>query len=398
MKRIVRAISACFAFLLVGWYCIPQVYRVLHLPDVVDAGESLSAPALEQHRTDARFVRGSGDERLEGEPIRISLFGVLPLKTVAVFSDARTVTLGGKAVGVILKTSGVQIVGFEKIDTAHGSVCPAVSAGLREGDMICAIDGMPVQDTDSFVKLCEETAGACELSCLRDGNAFKTVLTPETDSSGEKRIGAWVRDSTSGIGTLSFCDRGSGAYAALGHGVTDVDTGKLISPATGYLTSATIREIRKGTGNAAGELVGVFSVRESDAIATVERNTVFGIGGILGSFRNAEGKTAEIAPAGAAHRGTAYILSDVDGTVSAYTVEIIRTDVQSSPETQGVMIEITDPVLLQKTGGIVQGMSGSPLIQDGRLIGIVTHVFISQPTRGYCLYAERMARELLPAR
>jgi len=162
------------------------------------------------------------------------------------------------------------------------------------------------------------------------------------------------------------------------------------------LTTAVIREIRRGTGDSAGELIGSFSVHAEDAIAKVDRNTAFGISGTLISFPITNEKSADIAPNAAVHRGNAYILSTVDGTVSAYSVEVIRIDVQSSRETQGVMIEITDPVLLSKTGGIVQGMSGSPLIQDGRLIGVVTHVFISQPTRGYCLYADRMARELLP--
>lgn len=396
MKRIVRALSACAVMLLIGWYCIPRVYHLLHLPDVVEQKDLTSAPTLELRQNDARFVRESGDERLNGGSVRIALFGILPIKTVSVTSDTRSVVLGGETVGVVLKTRGVQIVGFEKVDTSHGSVCPAASAGLREGDMICAVNGKAVIDTDSFVLLCADASGPCELSCIRNGETFNTTLKPETDRNGEKKIGAWVRDSTSGIGTLSFYDRESRAFAALGHGVTDVDTGKLIAPAEGFLTTAKIREIRRGTGDSAGELIGSFSVHAEDAIASVDRNTAFGISGTLGSFHSTNPKSVEIAPNAAVHRGNAYILSTVDGTVSAYSVEVIRIDVQSSRETQGVMIEITDPVLLSKTGGIVQGMSGSPLIQDGRLIGVVTHVFISQPTRGYCLYADRMAHELLP--
>jgi len=399
MKRFVRTTCTLLAALLLGWYFSPQVYHVLHLPDVVDRLTEMTAPALAEDVSEARFVRNSEDERIEEaseQTKRITLFGVLPLKSVAVSANQRTVAVSGKAIGVVLKTEGVQIVGFEKIETETGGVCPAISAGLREGDMIVQMDGKPIAGSDDFSRLCAEADERCTLTYLRDGETHSVTLSFATDQSGDKRIGAWVRDSTSGIGTLSFYDRTSGLYAALGHGVTDVDTQKLIAPATGFITDAAIQRIRKGESDQAGELIGRFSVNSSDAIGTIERNTLFGIGGTLTAFSESNARVMEIAQSGAAHKGDAYILSDVDGSVSAYSVRVIRVDVQSSPETQGMMIEITDPSLLDKTGGIVQGMSGSPLIQDGRLIGVVTHVFLSQPTRGYCIYAERMSDELLP--
>ena len=399
MKRLFRIISLIAAAVLLGWYASPQVYRVLHLPDAVDPNTDLSAPALAAETANARLVRESGDERIGSQTTRtarIRLFGVLPLRDVLVSSSRRTYQLGGKAIGVILRTEGVQIVGFEKIDTPSGAVCPAASSGLREGDMIVALNGQRVFGADSFSALCKASDMTCTLTYLRDGEPQTATLTFAVDAAGEKWIGAWVRDSTSGIGTLSFCDRTSGAFAALGHGVADVDTQKLLAPATGFITDASILRIRKSSGENAGELIGQFSVDSQDAIGTVERNTVFGIGGTLSSVSELDAGTAELAPRGAAHKGDAYILSTVDGGVSSYSVRVIRVDVQSSPDTQGMMIEITDPELLEKTGGIVQGMSGSPLIQDGRLIGVVTHVFLSRPTRGYCLYAEWMANELIP--
>ena len=399
MKRLMRIFSVLLAALLIGWYFSPQVYRVLHLPDTVDTETDLFAPALAARVSEARLVRESGDERIvevSDRTARIVLFAILPLKTVTVAAHTRSVNAGGDAVGVVLKTEGVQIVGFEKIETANGAVCPAASAGLAEGDMIISLDSRQVTDSDSFSRLCAEAGETCTLTYLRNGEAYSVTVPFATDRNGEKRIGAWVRDSTSGIGTLSFYDRTSGAYAALGHGVTDVDSQVLISPATGFITDASILRVRKGSGDSAGELVGEFSVSQQDSIGTIEKNTVFGISGILTSFHDPNPRSVEIAPSGAAHKGDAYILSTVDETVSAYAVRVIRVDVQSSPDTQGMMIEIVDSELLDKTGGIVQGMSGSPLIQDGRLIGVVTHVFISQPTRGYCLYAEWMAKELLP--
>ncbi len=398
MKRILRAASALFAAVMLAWYVSPQVYRVLHLPDVTDPHTDLAAPALSSRYRNARLVRESGDERLyeaTDSEVAISLFGILPLRTVNVSDQIGKVAAGGQAIGVVLHTNGVQIVGFEKIETARGAVCPAASAGLKEGDMICAVNGETVTDSECFAALCETAEGGCTLSCLRDGSPFTVTVTPIKGADGVPRIGAWVRDGTSGIGTLSFFDPHTGVFAALGHGVTDVDTQKLIAPATGFLTKATILRVRKGNGGTAGELIGQFSLNEDDAIATVECNTAFGIGGRMYRDDDRDLRTVGIAPSGAAHKGNATILSTVDGEMREYAVRVIRIDVQSSPNTQGMMIEITDPLLLEKTGGIVQGMSGSPLLQDGRLIGVVTHVFLNQASRGYCMYAEWMAEELL---
>lgn len=397
MKRFLRAAAAVLTAILLGWYCTPSVYRILHLPDVVVETDLNVAPMLTVRPNDAVFVRESGDERLyeRTETVRtLSLFDVLPLRTVSTVSDLREVRLGGETVGIVLHTNGVQIVGIESFETASGKASPAAKAGLKEGDMILSVDGTAVTDAESLGVLCRKS-DSCVLACLRDGRPFTATLVPETDRSGARRIGVWVRDSTSGIGTLSFYDT-SGAFAALGHGVTDIDTGKLLSPASGFLTEASVLYARKGDGSTAGELVGSFSTKREDAFATIERNTEFGISGLLSRFDDPSPRSAQIAPAASARTGDAWILFSIDGTVRAYSVRVIRTDVQSAPETRGMMIEITDPELLEKTGGIVQGMSGSPLLQDGRLIGVVTHVFLNRPARGYCIYAEWMAAELLP--
>lgn len=398
-QKWIRTVSALAAAALLGWYCLPQVYRLLHLPDCVDTNTSLTAPALHTTADGARFVRESGDARLSAyaETIQtVRLFGVLPLRTVTVSKQNKTVCVGGEAVGIVLKTQGVQIVGLGKIETESGIVDPAAKAGLREGDMILAVNGVPVSDAASFTAQCAQADGACTLSCLRDGTPFTAELVPERDSDGVVRIGAWVRDSTSGIGTLSFCDTASGRYAALGHGVTDVDTGKLLSPATGFLSRAEIRGIRTGGADEAGELLGAFSAESADAVASVETNTEFGIAGtLLTPLFGADAQYA-IAPPDAVHLGEAYIRSTIDGGgVRSFRVRVIRVNVQSAPEIHGMMIEIVDRDLLEQAGGIVQGMSGSPLIQDGRLIGVVTHVFVSQPTRGYCLYAAWMEEKLM---
>ena len=401
MKRCIRIGSILCAAVILSWYCIPSVYQALHAPNCIENDLARSVPALQISEADVKDVRSGEDERIsqyrETEQT-MKLFGLIPLRTFYEPVARRTVMIGGEAVGIVLKTNGVQIVGLGEIETASGSKSPATDAGLQAGDMVLAVNGTTVADTASFMNLCSLSVHGCSLLCMRGSETFTTVITPERDRDGVLRIGALVRDSTSGIGTLSFYDANSGNYAALGHGVTDVDTGKLISPATGYLTKAVITGVRKGYGEKAGELIGTFSVHESDAIASVLQNTEFGISGSLSTLAQKSEQQMAIASTDAAHLGDALIYTTADGdAVHVYRARIIRIDVQSAPSIQGMMIEITDPALLERTGGIVQGMSGSPLIQDGRLIGVVTHVFVSHPTRGYCLYAAWMAEKLLPS-
>ena len=400
MKRFFRLACAFCAVLILIWYSLPSVYQILHAPKVVDFGILPSAPALRITSASTQFVRSGIDERLSDRQTTertLRLFGLLPLRTFQQQIGGRTVAVGGEAVGVVLKTNGVQIVGLGEIETEEGRRSPAADAGLRQGDVILAVNNHSVADTASFTSLCRSSAGDLSLSFQRDGSTFTVTVRPERDKDGVARIGAWVRDSTSGIGTMSFYDPHTRFYAALGHGVTDVDTGKLIAPSSGYLTEAVISSVRVGTQDRAGELIGTFSVREADAIATISQNTEFGISGKLGSSFRIEQSLRSVAPPDAAHLGDASIITTTSGqTPHTYRVRVIRVDVQSSPNTQGMMIEIIDPALLGQTGGIVQGMSGSPLIQDGKLIGVVTHVFLSHPTRGYCLYAAWMAEKLLP--
>ena len=194
MKRILRVAAALFSSLILLWYVSPQVYSLLHLPDAVDQETVLSAPALVAQRTNAAYVRESDDERLRDtteRTVTMSLFGVFPLKTVSVSTRLRSVNLGGEAVGVILKTNGVQIVGFDRIDADSGAVCPALSAGLRAGDVICSVNGEQITDANRFSALCEKAEGTCTFSCLRNGEPFIVRITPQVDAGGIPRFGVW---------------------------------------------------------------------------------------------------------------------------------------------------------------------------------------------------------------
>ena len=339
----------------------------------------------------------STDERLSGDQtaeMTLSLFG-LPLKRVQVqISPEKRLIPGGQALGVAMRTRGVLIVGVS--DVAEG-VSPAKKAGLQPGDVICSVDGQAVATSEQLSEIISQCAGkTVAVAYERRGEARTALLTPHRDdATGAVRLGAWVRDSTAGVGTLSFYDPDTGKYAALGHAITDGDTGSVLTVSEGQVLRADIVAVQKGQRGAPGELKGSF-LREGETIGDIRRNSILGIYGTL-----AEPAANALYPEGlpiglrsGVHTGPATILSTVDGTgVKEYAIEITRVNPQSEPAPKSMVIRVTDERLLEKTGGIVQGMSGSPIIQDGRIIGAVTHVFVSDPTQGYGLYIDWMLEE-----
>lgn len=393
-ERTKLAAAAVLSAALFGWYFSPGMLALRSMPQIVQTPTTAGAFLCSlQGEGSAVWVRDSEDETL-GETCTVSLLGILPLRTVEKATSGVQVTLGGQVVGIVLHTKGVQVVGFSGVETAEGSRTPAAAAGLREGDTILAVNGVQIQGAGELATLLE--GERCLLTCLREGEAFQVSLLPALEaSSGAYRLGAYVRDSTSGIGTVSFSKDGS--FCALGHPIADIDTGRILEAGTGYITPASVVRTVKGAPGQVGELVGAFSLSQQDAAGTIEKNTEFGISGTLLTTLATE-ETLPVAQPGEVHTGEATLYATLEGdTPKGYACRILRADVQSAPQAQGVIVEITDEELLKKTGGIVPGMSGSPLVQDGKLIGVVTHVFVNDPTRGYCLYAQWMVQELLEA-
>lgn len=324
----------------------------------------------------------------------LSLLGI-PLKKVQVqLSPEKRLVPGGQALGVAMRTDGVLIVGVS--DVADG-ISPAKSAGLSAGDVIRSVDGTAVTTAEGLTELVNRSGGnPVMIAYDRQGEQRTALLTPHQDeNTGTVRLGAWVRDSTAGVGTLSFYDPDTGKYAALGHAITDGDTGSVLTVSEGQVLKAEIVAVQKGQKGAPGELKGSF-LREGEVLGDIRRNSILGIYGSLN-----EKAVNPLYPDGlpiglrsGVHTGAATILSSVDGTgVHEYTVEITRVNPQSAPAPKSMVIRVTDERLLAATGGIVQGMSGSPIIQDGRLIGAVTHVFVNDPTQGYGLYVDWMLQE-----
>lgn len=321
----------------------------------------------------------------------LSLWGI-PLKKVEVqVSPEKRLIPGGQAIGIALRTDGVLVVGVGEL---QGGGSPAMDSGIRAGDVVRRVDGVKI---DSAAQLAELIAAAgqraVEVEYARDGVVATTRLTPGLDgATGTFRMGAWVRDSTAGVGTLSFYDPDSGRYAALGHAITDGDTGQVLTVGEGRILRASVVDVQKGRKGTPGELKGSF-LREAVTLGDIQRNSILGIYGKLDSAAD-NALYPEGLPVGVrtgVHTGAAQILSTVDaGGVRAYDVEITRVNPQSAPAPKSMVLRVTDPDLLEKTGGIVQGMSGSPIIQDGKIIGAVTHVFVSDPTQGYGLYIDWM--------
>ena len=296
----------------------------------------------------------------------------------------RTVIPVGKAVGIKLFSDGVLVVGLAEGDT------PARACGLREGDIITALDGCSVDSTEQVQSLLSAAAGRPMTLTVRRGSAALSLTAAAHQSpAGAWQLGAWIRDSMAGIGTLTYYDPATGQYGALGHGITDVDTAQLMPLASGSIMETSVRAVKRGAKGDPGELKGDFSVQRDVGTVTVNSD-----GGIFGTVADAGfltgGTPVPVASPSQVKTGRATILATVHGDDTAeYTVDIVRV-YGDGASTRNMLLHITDQRLLDATGGIVQGMSGSPILQNGRIVGAVTHVLLNDPTRGYGIFLENM--------
>ena len=332
----------------------------------------------------------SSDETLANAVVEYKLFGVIPLRRVpAYLSERPKLTAGGQAVGISIYTDGILVVGTSVFASASSRyVSPAEKAGIRAGDVILAVNDMAVSSSDELKAFVDSGTSPLKVTVERNGTRFDVNVIPEESEYGDRRIGAWVRDSTVGIGTLSFYDAETGATASLGHAVADPDTGSLLKVKDGKLMLADIIGITEGKQGAPGELHGTFGP-SSFCIGSIEVNTELGVFGRMNESAASVlgGELIETAFPDEVHTGDAYIISSADGELREYSCRIVKTGKQNEPAPKGIIIEITDDELIGLTGGIVQGMSGCPIIQDGRLVGVITHVFVNDPGKGYGAYA-----------
>ena len=289
---------------------------------------------------------------------------------------------GGKSVGIAMATEGVVVIGMSDVGESKS---PARAAGLKGGDVITAVNGVPVSTAQELTDLLTDGERA-QIDYTRGGDAHSAEVLPVRDGrDGRARIGAWVRTDTAGVGTLTYIDPATNDFGALGHAVADVDTGVTLPLSEGAIYNSRVVQIERGQRGAPGEIVGDF-IGGAEQIGDVTDNTDFGLFGSdycggTDDLPYANGLPA--AERSQIHTGSAQILTTIDDRVRAFDCVIEHLSFGREATMRSIVLHITDPELIERTGGIVQGMSGSPIVQDGLLVGAVTHVFVNDPTRGY---------------
>ncbi len=354
-------------------------------------GESLPGGGLIRVREEETLAVG---QYATASRASVSLFGILPVKEIRVntFEDLKLIP-GGDVFGIRIALGGALITGISEIGTEDGgSICPARAAGLRQGDLILSVDGTAVGNAWNFSELIAECGGKSLTLRVRRGKEELTIsLTPrQMGKDNRYRAGIWVRDTAAGIGTVTFADAATGAFGGLGHGVYDPDSGALLPLVRGTVLNVGLSGVLPGTAGDPGELQGHLLNEKTGSLLS---NTDCGVFGVFSSLPERMQKTeaVPIALSSSVKPGPAEILCTLEnGVRKRYRIEITEIRRGKEPLTKNFSIRVTDEELLAATGGIVQGMSGSPILQDGHLVGAVTHVLINDPTAGYGIFIENM--------
>ncbi len=317
-----------------------------------------------------------------------TLSAALPIQQAAsaVIADSDTVILGGETVGIKLYSDGLVCVDFEAAEGGN----PALLAGLQKGDVLLSAFGEPLKDTDTFADIISGAEGSIPITFERSGTVWETTITPRVNETGEKKIGLWVRDSVGGIGTVTFYNPADNKVVTLGHAVTDADTGYQYKVQRGYITDCEVLSVRKSEKGAPGEVFGRFTENEK-IYAYIVSNTKTGLFADGSGLPLKDGEVCSVADKSEVHSDKALLYTDLAGDgVKPYAVSVQRLYGGGRGD---MLVTIEDERLLSLTGGIVQGMSGSPLVQNGKLIGALTHVFVNDPTKGYGIFIETMLSE-----
>ncbi len=358
----------------------------------VSLGNGSDIPADEIRLSTGQTLSLYG-EKQGSYQLGMKLFGTVLFKEIQVdVVEPRYAVPCGAPVGIYLKASGILVIGTGRVTDTSGRESEPALGVLRSGDYIEAINGKPLTSKEALITNLNQLDGAdAILQIRREGKTCETTVTPVETSDGSYKIGAWVRDDTQGIGTMTYVEK-DGSFGALGHGISDTDTGTIVEIDDGTLYETDILGIEKGSAGNPGVMAGVIYYGPGTILGEIAENTEVGIFGTVNQ-QMLESIHAQALPIGYRQdvkKGKATIRSNVSGQPDDYEIEIQKVELNPIQKNKSMVIQVTDPRLLQLTGGIIQGMSGSPIIQDGRLIGAVTHVFIQDSTRGYAIFVEDM--------
>lgn len=391
-KFLRRALAVLAACLLLGAACLAGLAKALPDTFYIDGAltdlKIAAMPFLSVAQPRQGSVAADNAVADKSGNVTLTLLGVVPIKTVrAVSTPRRTVQVCGTPFGVKMFSDGALIVAFSDRYTVLGSENPAKAAGLRLGDWIVSAGGRPVRSNDDLTAAIQAADGApLTVVYRRDGVQHTAALTPAQDEKGRYKAGVWVRDSGAGIGTMSFVDAQHGTFAGLGHSISDTDTGTELTLLSGEIVPVTITGCIRGAAGSPGELRGEFSAK---AVGQVLANDA---AGVYGSYTGGTiGQAVPVANVQEVTPGEAELWTTVQGTTAQpYKVRIERVTMTGSDPNRNLLIKVTDERLLEKTGGIVQGMSGSPIVQNGQLAAVLTHVLVNDPAKGYAIFAATM--------
>lgn len=308
-------------------------------------------------------------------------------------STKRYVNPIGRTIGLKLYTDGVLVVGMSEIDGIDGKkYMPYEHSGIKEGDMIQEINGEEISNTQALINIVNESKGKeISIKYKRNGESIYTSITPIKGLNDGYMLGLWVRDAAAGIGTLTYYEKATGKFAALGHGITDVDTGNLLNISNGELVTSQIVSIVKGVKGRVGEIRGI--IDDGQKIGKIEKNTPIGIYGSVTNLEfinSVKGEEIAVANRNEIKVGDAKIICQVEnGKVQEFQIKIKKI-YKRSKDNKSMLIEITDEALINKTGGIIPGMSGTPIIQNNKFVGAITNVLLNSPTEGYAIFADMM--------
>ena len=341
---------------------------------------------------DTITVSGEGSYQLP-----CTLLGKIHFKDIKVTpTEADSILVSGSSVGIYMETSGVLVIDTGEILSSDGQIQDPAKNLLKPGDYIVALNQQKISCKQDLIDDLKDLDGsAVTVSIRRENSLVPVSLTPVQDSSGKYKLGIWVRDDTQGIGTLTFVTE-DGKFGALGHGISDVDTGNLLSIKGGKLYCAQILGVQKGAKGTPGELSGLIRYRNDNVIGTINSNSENGIyGNFTGNFGNDSQQSIALRKMKIGYKqelqvGPASILCNVGDGVKEYDAKITRIDMNHEDSNKSFVIQVTDPELIDTTGGIVQGMSGSPVLQNGKVVGAITHVFVQDAASGYGIFIENM--------